>query len=340
MNILKQPTVSVCMPCYNAEQFLAQALESVLSQTYPNIEIIVTDDGSTDRSAEILARYEARGVRVIPQSNKGQCAAANRAFKACSGDLIKFFDADDVLAPDHVARQVQSLAGGTDAIAIGEWSRFYGDDPNEAVFPPLPIWRDAAPVDWLTQDWNNARPMMQCGLWLIPRRVLKASGLWDERLSLINDFEFFTRVLCHASKILFTAGARLYYRSGLSNNLSGSKSRRAVESAFLSLMLGTQHLLDAEDSPRTRRVCANMLKDFDYTYYPDHSDLRAKVRARGAEIGGSDLAPDGPPGFHKLRKIVGWRAARRAQRLAERLKLNRAARRGSRTRAQQVNGAT
>ena len=124
----------------------------------------------------------------------------------------------------------------------------------------------------------------------------------------------------------FAPGARLYYRSGLRDSLSGQKSRTAVESAFLSLMLGTQHLLDAEDSPRTRRACANVLQNFDYTYYPAHADLRARVRARVAELGGADLAPHGPPGFQKLRRFVGWRAARRVQHLAEKLRLNRAAR--------------
>lgn len=340
MNAPPRPTVSVCIPCYNAERFVAQALESVLSQTYPNIEIVVTDDGSTDRSAEIVSRYKAHGVRLLRQSNKGQCAAANRAFEVCNGDLIKFFDADDVLAADHVALQVERLSSRTDAVAMGEWARFYGDDPSEAVFFPLPAYRNSAPADWLVQEWINARPMMQCGLWLIPRRILEGSGLWDERLSLINDFEFFTRVLCHAEEVLFTAGARLHYRSGVPNSLSGSASRGAVESAFLSLMLGTRRLLAAADSPRARRACANLLQDFDYGYYPSHPDLRAKARTRIAELGGSDLEPDGPPGFHKLRRMIGWRAARRAQHLAEKLKLNSAARRRWRAHAKQVTGET
>src|SRR5690606_38229254 len=119
--------------------------------------------------------------------------------------------------------------------------------------------------------------------------------LWDERLSLINDFEFFARVLVCATEILYSPGARLYYRSGLPQSLSGRKTRPAVESAFLSISLGTRHLLEAEDSPRTRRACANILQDFDYTYYPNHPDLRGGARARAAELGGSDLSPDGPP---------------------------------------------
>src|SRR5262249_21883848 len=153
-----------------------------------------------------------------------QCAAANRAYRECTGDLIKFFDADDFLPPDHITLQVQRLGCRRRAVAIGEWSRFYAGDPYEPELPFLPIWREVSPVDWLSGEWNNAQPMMQCRLWLIPKRILEVSGLWDERLSLINDFEFITRVLCHADAVLFTAGARLHYRSGLLNSLSQTKS--------------------------------------------------------------------------------------------------------------------
>ena len=314
----RRPLVSVLMPCYNAERYVAQALDSVLAQTWPAIEIIVVDDGSTDGSAAVLERYASRGVRVLRQANNGQCAAANRAWAASSGELIKFFDADDVMAPDMIELQALRLGARRDAVAMGEWARFYGEDPLDAQFVPLGMYGDAKPADWLAKEWMNARPMMQCALWLLPRAVLERSGGWDERLSLINDFEFFARVLLEASEILYAPGARFHYRSGVEGSLSGRRSRKAVESAFLSLILGTKHLLAAEDSRRTRRACANVLQDFDYTYYPDHADLRARARERVAELGGSDLPPDGPPGFQRARRLVGWRLARRAQRLAER----------------------
>ena len=171
-----------------------------------------------------------------------------------------------------------------------------------------------AATDWLVEAWADARPMMQCALWLIPRPILEKCGGWDESLSLINDFEFFARVLCHAEEVLFTPGATLYYRSGINGSLSGQKSRRAVESAFNSLVSGTGHLLERRDDPVARRSCSNMLQDFIYTYYPDHPDLCAKMTERVAELGGSKLGPDGPPRFHQLRRLVGWKFARRVQR--------------------------
>jgi len=260
---------------------------------------------------------------VIHQENQGQCAAANRAFKESEGDLIKFFDADDVLSPEFVEKQVERLNGSETHVASAEWARFY-DHPSEATFTPEPVWQDMDPVDWLVTAWKDAGPMMQCALWLIPRPVLERAGLWDERLSLINDFEFFARVLVHTEGVRFTPGARLYYRSGLDDSLSGQDSREHVESAFLSLKLGTQHLLHEEESERTRRAAANVLQDFIYAYFPNHSDLREKIRGRIEDLGGSDLQPGGPPGFEVLRPVLGWKMARRIQRFAERHRLSRA----------------
>ncbi|WP_181301030.1 glycosyltransferase family A protein [Bosea sp. 124] len=317
--------VSVIIPAFNAAAYLPAALDSVLSQSYRDLEIIVVNDGSTDHTAIVLDGYGDR-IRVIRQSNSGQCAAANAGFAASTGALIKFFDADDIMHAQMIERQVAKLAGRMDAIAMGEWHRFYGEAPEEVAFPPLSMYRDAKPVDWMVQEWCGARPMMQCGLWLIPRGLIECRGLWDERLSLINDFEYFARLLVGASDLLYAPGARMYYRSGLSGSLSGQASRKAVESAFLSLTLGTRHLLAAEDSARTRRVCANILQDFDYTYYPDHADLREQARRRVIALGGSDLEPDGPPGFHSLRRVTGWKIARRIQRLSEQRGWNGAAR--------------
>lgn len=321
----QHPLVSVCMPCYNAQPYLAEALESVLAQSWKLIEIIAVNDGSTDGTGDILEAYRARGVRVIHQQNKGQCAAANRALAQAKGEFIKFFDADDILASDMVQLQVESLMGRRDAIAMGEWARFYSE-PFEADFRPLPMYRNSAPVDWLAGEWLNGEPMMQCALWLIPRNLLSCTGGWDERLSLVNDFEFFARVLLEAKEIVYTPKARLYYRSGIPGSLSAQKSRKAVESQFLSLTLGIEHLLKAEDGPNTRRACANVIQAFDYEHYPSHPDLRAKIRAKVAELGGADITPSGPPGFHKLRSWIGWKAARHIQRIAERFGLNSAAR--------------
>jgi glycosyltransferase involved in cell wall biosynthesis len=312
------------MPAYNVEDYVDDALDSVLGQTWSNLEVVVVDDGSTDGTAEVLNGYSGhQQVTVVHQENKGAAAARNRAYAESSGDLIKFFDGDDLLSSEFIERQVERLDGSVKHVASAEWARFY-DLPSEATLDPEPLWQDMDPADWLVTAWEDGRPMMQPALWLIPRPLLERAGTWDERLSLIDDFEFSTRVLVHSDGVRFTPDARLYYRSGLGESLSGRDSREHVESAFHSLMDGTQHLLNREDTPRTRRVAANMLQNFVYKYYPEYADLRTEINERIQELGGSDLEPKGPPGFELLRPLLGWKWARRVERFAVRNGLNRA----------------
>ena len=305
--------VSICIPCHNAAPYVAAALESVLAQTWTGIEVIVVNDGSTDDSGAILEEFIPRGVHVIHERLGSAAKARNRAAAEATGDYIKFFDADDLLSPRHIERQMQRLAGRNDAIAISEWGRFYRDDLSTFCEERQGVCRDMEASDWLVEAFRDAHPMMQPGMFLIPRETLEAGGGWDESLSLIDDFEFFSRVLCRAEEVLFTAGATLLYRSGISGSLSGRKDRKSVESAYHSLIRGTGHLLAKRSDPAARLSCANILQDFIYTYYPDYPDLRKQITRRVAELGGSDLEPDGPPRFKQIRRIVGWRAARLAQ---------------------------
>ncbi len=318
-------SVSILIPCYNAAPYLAAAVDSALAQTWPHKEIIVVNDGSTDRSGEILESYRSKGIKVIHQENRGQCAARNRAFQECSGDYIKFFDADDWLAPRTVELQMERIGGDKTAVASCEWGRFYGDDLSTFKLEPQPVWKDMDPVEWLMESWLAGGGMMQSALFLAPRALLYKCGLWNESLSLIDDFEFFARVLCHASEVRFAQGARLYYRSGISGSLSGRKDAKAVQSAFDSLILGTQHLLARRNDAQARRACATVLQNFVFDSYPEHAELCRRMAARLEELGGSGRPPGGTPGFHRLRRVVGWKLARRIEKFAVRQGLNRAA---------------
>ena|GEM_PF-238369 len=306
------PLVSILVPCHNAEEYVAQAIESALAQTWSNIEIVAVNDGSTDGSAEVLSKFKARNFKLIKpdQPLRSAAKARNLAYQNCSGDFIKYFDADDLLHPQMVERQLQRLEGNKSDVASSGWGRFYGNDLSSFKLNPQSVWRDMDARDWLVEALMDARPMMQPGMFLIPRKTIDQVGGWDEELSLIDDFEFFARVLSHAKNTRFTPDVPLMYRSGLPGSLSGRKSDAAIESAFQSLMRGTGHLLNVREEPKARQACANMLQDFIYTFYPSRLDLRSQVATRINELGGSDLQPDGSPKFHLLRKFVGWKITR------------------------------
>src|SRR5207248_6442625 len=91
------PLVSIVLSNYNYGRFVDQAIESALAQTYPRVEVVVVDDGSTDDSREVIGRYE--GIVSIFKPNSGQMSAINAGFAACHGAAICFFESDDVLAP-------------------------------------------------------------------------------------------------------------------------------------------------------------------------------------------------------------------------------------------------
>lgn len=111
-SILKEPLVSVLLPVYNAESYLKEAIQSVLEQTYKNIELIIIDDGSTDNSGSIIIDYQAKDKRVNSYSNngnKGIVYSLNRGIRICSGEFIARMDADDICYPERLTYQVNYL---------------------------------------------------------------------------------------------------------------------------------------------------------------------------------------------------------------------------------------
>ncbi len=102
------PLVSCVISVFNGERYLAEALDSALSQTYQSVEVIVADDGSTDRTAEIAAKYQGR-VRYMYQEHKGAAAAKNMVLRSTKGEFVAFLDADDLWHPDKLALQVAAV---------------------------------------------------------------------------------------------------------------------------------------------------------------------------------------------------------------------------------------
>lgn len=295
------------MPAYNAGKYIAEAVRSIAEQTYANWELIIVNDGSTDDTSIVLRQLTDPRIGIYHQENSGQCAAANKAFSFSKGRFIKFMDADDVISPGYIAEQVKRIGDNDDVVASAAWGRFYNDDISTFKVNEDLIREDCKPIDWLVSSMNGKQAMMQCALWLIPRAVLEKSGLWDERLSLVNDFEFITRVLLQASEIRFAQNAVLYYRSGISNSLSALTSRRGIESAFTSIYEGTTYMLQHENSPRVRTAVADCLQNFVYAYYPNYPDVINKAQQRIDELGGSAAKyPAG--GYTKmLNRIIGWK---------------------------------
>ena len=310
------PLVSILVPSFNSEEFLAECLESALRQTHPRIEIIVVDDGSTDSSLQIARSFSSRGVRVIQQENQGQAGALNTALEASQGEYIQYLDADDLLHPDKIALQIDALRNETPStIASGSWARFK-NQTDAAVFTPERVWKTLTPVDWLVESWQGGG-MMHVAAWLIPRMVVQSAGPWvrELRWAANLDSHFFTRALLASNRCIFCAEARSYYRSGHAS-MSSWKSRKSLEATLRVLIENGDSLLAAEDSPRTRAAQADNLQRFVFAVYPDGIDLLTEAENRIRQLGGSRLHPSAGPAQMALSRIVGWKLARRIHRWA------------------------
>src|SRR5258708_10213515 len=126
------PLVSVIIPVFNAANYLKDSINSVRNQTYPNVEIIVIDDGSTDESPEILKREFSgyTNIKIISTLNHGQSAACNLGFEHSKGDYVKFVDSDDVINSTFIESQVNLVKSDETMVASASWGRFYNDDIN------------------------------------------------------------------------------------------------------------------------------------------------------------------------------------------------------------------
>ena len=131
---MNTPLVSVLIPCYNAERYIGETLESVLSQTWQNIEIIIVDDGSSDASCEVVRSYKDKRVILVEQSNRGAAAARNRAFQTSRGDYIQFLDADDILGFAKIDVQLRRLQQQEGCVASAEWGRFYNGTSRNTIY--------------------------------------------------------------------------------------------------------------------------------------------------------------------------------------------------------------
>jgi glycosyltransferase involved in cell wall biosynthesis len=201
------PTISAIIPAYNHARFLAQAIESALAQTLPPVEVIVVDDGSTDETAEVLARYAGR-IRVIHQANRGVAAARNAGAAAAVGDYLAFLDADDVWAPGKLAAQTARLLAEPDLGLV-----HCSEEQIDAAGATLGYLYDGL-EGWVIEEFLLFRRAIIRGGGsgaLIPSAVFQAVGGFDERLSTSADWDLYCRIAARY-RIGFVPEALLRYR--------------------------------------------------------------------------------------------------------------------------------
>jgi glycosyltransferase involved in cell wall biosynthesis len=309
-----KPLVSILIPAYNAEEWLADTLRSATAQTWDRKEIIVVDDGSRDQTLTIARQFESGCVHIVTQANQGAAAARNKAFSLSQGDYIQWLDADDLMAADKITKQMEALSDSSSKLTLlsGGWGRFmYRHD--RAKFIPTALWNDQSPVEWLIHKMGQ-NTYMQTASWLVSRELTEAAGPWDTRLLGDDDGEYFCRVLLASDGIRFVPTAKVFYRMAGAGSLSyigTSDKKRAAQ--WLSMQLHISYLRSLEDSERVRAACVKFLQNWMVYFYPERLDIFRQAEDMARSLGGQLEIPRLSWKYSWIKATFGWRPARRAQ---------------------------
>ena len=315
------PLVSILIPAYNAERWIADTIESALAQTWPRKEIIIVDDGSCDQTLQVARKFACKALCIVTQENQGAAAARNKAFELCQGDYVQWLDADDLLASTKIARQMevarQVESKGT--LISSAWAYFMYS-PSRAKFVPTPLWCDLMSVEWLIRKMGQNLHMPPA-TWLVSRELSDAAGPWDRRLSFDDDGEYFCRIVTRSNGVRFVPDAHTFYRISGSGSLSDfDTSPKKLASLFLSMQSHVAYVRSLEDSERVRSACLSYLQRRFFRFYPEQIALVEKMQELAATVGGTLEPPQLSWKYAWMQKLLGWTLTKRFRQLYNRAK--------------------
>jgi glycosyltransferase involved in cell wall biosynthesis len=268
-----------------------------------------------------VAQFERHGVRFVTQKNLGAAAARNTALALSRGQYIQWLDADDLLAPDKIAKQVEALKEhpSTRTLLCSAFGRF-SYRHRRAKFTPTALWCDLSPLEWLSRKMaDNA--YMQTATWLVSRELAEAAGPWDTRLLGDDDGEYFCRVLLASDWVRFVPGARVYYRTPFPNTLSDlGHCERKLRAHWLSMQLHIKYLRSMEDNEQTRAACLNFIQTSLIYFYPEWPDLLEEMNETAEALGGQLSPPRLSWKYSWVLGILGWNCAKRLQIVAPKMR--------------------
>jgi len=310
-----KPLVSILIPAYNAEQWIGYTLESAIAQTWPRREIIVANDGSTDRTAEVAHRFASKGVRVVTTGNEGLSGAVNNAYRHCQGDYLQYLDADDLLAPNKIEQQLAALRpSDSRRVLLSSPMAYFYYRSRSAQFINNSLCQSLSPVEWLLRKMGE-NLHLQNATWLVSRELAEAAGpCWDKDLHYDQDGEYFTRVLVASEGTRFVPSTGIYYRIVGTNRVSHiGNSDKKKEGLLRSMKLHVKYLLSLEDSDRVRRACLVYMQNWCQYFYPERPDLFAVVQALAAQLDGHLETPRLRWKYAWMKPLFGWKVAKWAQ---------------------------
>ncbi len=273
----EDPLVSVIIPTYNRAELICETIENIFQQTYPNIELIIVDDGSTDNTQSVLRSYGNK-IRSVFQENRGPSAARNRGIAVAMGEIIAFQDSDDVWHPTKIERQVSLLQRGGDSVVCclcNSTVELTGHVVRSFEYAPV-----SPPIE--EGVWLNVTEVLatRCILFnqaaAVRRKVLLRIGGFDESFRVMEDVELALR--------LSLEGPWAFIREPLATRVQKferSLMHEATETIVAENMVRIQEriLRLIESSSRLAALKPQM----------DRELKRSRRRLRAVQIKGSDV---------------------------------------------------
>lgn len=295
--------VSVIMPLYNAEKYVAAAIDSVIAQSYDNWELIIVDDGSTDGSLAVASSYSSDRIRILSQPNHGACVARNKALLHAKGNYVKFLDADDLLAPDCIKLQMENIRtlegsripfGDYDFVdSTGDLTYSYSFDKEALLYDDQPFF--------FFSHWEIliSAPLHR-------KHLIDAVGGFDTSLKRGQEFDFHFRLALAGCEFVHFPVKTFSYRShdSASRISTGTKNRTYATSGYLADRYDKfEWLLTEKYGEVPQKYHANI---FDFWFSWARESFANKCKPAGmASLEKAALYAEDAPSFYRVYNAVG-----------------------------------
>jgi glycosyltransferase involved in cell wall biosynthesis len=291
------PLVSAIIPTFNRATIVSEAVESVLQQTYPNTEVIVVDDGSTDDTPARLRQYGNR-IRVVTQNNAGPAAARNRGIAVSHGELIAFLDSDDIWLPTKLERQVALLKKAQSASCCLCNITMRWSEKEVGSFEIAALHPSVDEGIWLNVDEVLATRFVLFNQGIVIRRdVLEKIGGFDESLWLLEDHELALR-LSLEGPWAFIRDPLVIWRETRAGSLYQQAQHEEIRSTEPLVLILEKHLARVKQSPQDKRLQKYVSQELGRA----RRQLRALRMSKMSSWGASNVG-------RSLRKIEQYRRA-------------------------------
>lgn len=320
------------MPVYNSNRFLEESIQSVLQQSYKNIELIIVDDGSTDGSLQTAKQFEKFGVKIFSQNNKGASSARNKGLNQANGTYIQYIDADDLLDVDKINIQMQVLEKENKSIAFGDCINFkeqiYSDNTILNSHHCRYIQPKESPDNFIIKMnggvSNLPAGMVEVHSWLCPKSIIELAGPWNETLTVDDDGEFFLRVILKAKHVYYLPKSLTYYRKYNGNaSLSNNFGRKNLTASIESLKSKADILLKSKSVFVYKKIMSDYFWQLAIRCYPNEYDLYKICEKEAIKILGRKELPKFYIG-HKfidfLANNLSWKLSRRLQYIKQKMR--------------------